>query len=51
MQSNLDQKTERMTLFIAPELSTKIRVIAAQQRKTISAIAIEAFNEYLQTAN
>jgi hypothetical protein len=49
MQSTEAQSKERMTLFVTPELSTKIRVIAAQERKTLSDVAIEAFQHFIES--
>jgi hypothetical protein len=38
---------ERMTLFVPPDLSTDLRVIAARERKKLSDVAVEAFQQYL----
>jgi hypothetical protein len=55
MQSNQsnasNQTTERVTLFIPPNLNTDIRIEAIKQRKSISAVAIEAFQQYLKSQN
>jgi hypothetical protein len=47
MPSTEAKEKERMTLFVPPDLSTDIRVIAAKERKTLSDIAVEAFQQYL----
>jgi hypothetical protein len=47
MPSTEVKEKERMTLFVPPDLSTDIRVIAAKERKTLSDIAVEAFQQYL----
>lgn len=55
MRSSQDRSntpsTERVTLFIPPEVNTDIRIEAIKQRKTISAIATEALQQYLEAQN
>jgi hypothetical protein len=47
MPSTKAQEKERMTLFVPPDLSTEIRVVAARERKTLSDVAVEALQQYL----
>jgi hypothetical protein len=39
--------TERLTCFLAPDLVTEIRVLAARNRKNISEVVTVAISEYL----
>jgi len=53
MQSTTIEKptTERLTLFVDPNLSTDVRVLAATHRQTISEFGAEALDYYVKHYN
>jgi hypothetical protein len=43
-----NKTTERVTVFIEPQLNTALRVIAAETRRTISDVVAEALVKHLK---
>jgi len=51
MLINTETKPERLTIYIDSDLDKKVRVYAAENRVTISQVAIAALDQYFKTIN